>query len=85
MLTRSWQVVPSKVIPLLELIWDGALLHPLPSLEECRNFARSEILSLREDHIRFLNPTPYKVSVTQSLYESLHQLWLEEAPLEEIM
>lgn len=82
--TKRAIVVPSKVIPLHHLVWDGKLVAPLPSLEESRAFVQQEIRSLREDHIRFMNPTPYKVSVTQSLYELLHRIWFEEAPLEEI-
>eukprot|EP01122_Echinamoeba_exundans_P001782 TRINITY_DN11774_c0_g1_i1.p1 TRINITY_DN11774_c0_g1~~TRINITY_DN11774_c0_g1_i1.p1 ORF type:complete len:551 (-),score=47.92 TRINITY_DN11774_c0_g1_i1:9-1547(-) len=82
--TKRAIVVPSGVVPLHTLVWDGHLVSCLPTLEETRTFVKSEIGSLREDHIRFLNPTPYKVSVTQSLYESLHNLWFSEAPLEEI-
>ena len=40
--------------------------------------------SLRMDHKRALNPTPYKVSVTNNLYTFIHDLWLENAPVGEL-
>jgi len=39
---------------------------------------------MREDHIRWLNPTPYKVSVTNDLYLFIHKLWLQEGPIKEL-
>lgn len=38
----------------------------------------------REDHIRPLNPTPYKVSVSAELYDFMHRLWLNEAPIQDL-
>jgi len=31
-----------------------------------------------------INPTPYKVSVTDELFQFLHRLWVEEAPIPEL-
>ena len=39
---------------------------------------------MREDHLRGLNPTPYKVSVSEELYDFLHSLMEQEAPIKEI-
>lgn len=36
-----------------------------PSLEELRSFVKSQLNLIREDHLRPLNPTPYKVSVSR--------------------
>jgi nicotinate phosphoribosyltransferase len=39
---------------------------------------------MRPDHMRAVNPTPYKVSVSEDLYRSMHELWMHEAPITEI-
>jgi nicotinate phosphoribosyltransferase len=44
----------------------------------------AQLQALRPDHLRALNPTPYKVSVSEHLYQFLHDLWLAEAPIAEI-
>jgi nicotinate phosphoribosyltransferase len=43
---------------------------------------RDEIQLLRDDHLRPINPTPYKVSVTEELYAYLHSLWMQQAPID---
>jgi nicotinate phosphoribosyltransferase len=83
--TKRAYVVPSAVEQLHQLVWDnGKVLVHLPTLQELRDRVKHQISRLRDDHLRFLNPTPYQVSVTQKLYEMFHTLWLEEAPIEEI-
>ncbi len=77
-------VIPSKVIPLHKLVWDGKRIEQLPSLEDNRNFALEQVESLRKDHIRPLNPTPYKVSLSEKLFHFVHDLWREEAPIREM-
>lgn len=79
-------VTPSKVEPLLKLVWDGTTgyQYPLKTLQESRERCQQQLASLREDHIRSLNATPYKVSVSSSLYQYMHQLWLEEAPVADL-
>ena len=78
-------LAPTKIVPLLEVCWkDGLVQCPLPSLLELKNFVNSQVDNLREDHVRFLNPTPYKVSVTQHLFTLTHEMWLKEAPITEI-
>ena len=60
---RAW-VVPGRVEPLYKLYWDkGEICQVLPSLEEKRQRVTEALESLRLDHKRVLNPTPYKVSV----------------------
>jgi nicotinate phosphoribosyltransferase len=77
-------VIPSKVISLHKLVWDGKLTEPLPSLDENRQFAIDQVNSLRKDHIRPLNPTPYKVSFSEKLFHFVHDLWRKEAPIREM-
>ncbi|RWS03376.1 nicotinate phosphoribosyltransferase-like protein, partial [Dinothrombium tinctorium] len=78
-------VTPSGVEPLLQKWWsNGKLCQPLPTLEDVRNRVHDSIKSLRSDIKRHLNPTPYKVSVSEQLYHFMHKLWLENAPVGEL-
>lgn len=77
-------VIPSEVIPLHHCVWDGKALLPNKPLGEIRGYARSQLASLRPDHLRPLNPTPYKVSISEQLYDFMHRLWLHEAPVSEM-
>jgi len=75
----------SQVEPLLQLfIEDGKLIKPPCSLREARDRALKQVDMSRPDHMRILNPTPYKVSVSKALYDRLHELWLEACPVQEI-
>lgn len=56
----------------------------LVNLNETRAYCKKQLLLMREDHIRGLNATPYKTSVSQALYDFLHQLWAKEAPIAEL-
>ncbi|KAF1759744.1 hypothetical protein GCK72_016211 [Caenorhabditis remanei] len=73
----------SKIIKLHNVYWkDGVLATPLPTLNEIKEHVNLSISqTLREDHRRYLNPTPYKVSVSERLYQFLHELWLQNAPI----
>lgn len=78
-------VTPTKVVQLLHLFFEkGNLTQPLPTLSQVRDYSIEQILSFRPDHLRYLNPTPYKVSVSTDLYNMLHNLWLDEAPIGEL-
>lgn len=77
-------VTPSQVLPLHILAWDGSWNNPGPSIDEIRAYVLQQMRSMRKDHLRPLNPTPYKISVTDSLYHFIHDLWMEEAPITEI-
>nr|XP_054749276.1 nicotinate phosphoribosyltransferase-like [Lytechinus pictus] len=63
---------------------NGQLCQTLPSLEEKKKLVQDSLDSLRHDHKRALNPTPYKVSVSDRLYHFLHDLWLANAPIGEL-
>ncbi|KAF2071044.1 hypothetical protein CYY_007642 [Polysphondylium violaceum] len=78
-------VTPVKVEKLHHIVFqNGELVNPLPTLEETRSFCLSELSRVREDHLRSSNPTPYKVSVSKNLYDTLHKLWLESVPVKEM-
>ncbi|KAK6617781.1 hypothetical protein RUM43_014009 [Polyplax serrata] len=56
-------VIPSRVEPLYKVWWSGGYItQPLPDLEEVRERVQSCLGTLRNDHKRNLNPTPYKVT-----------------------
>ena len=61
---RAW-VIPSKVEELHSCWWkDGSVSQPYPSMEEIRQTVQNSLRTLRQDHKRSLNPTPYKVRVS---------------------
>ncbi len=77
-------VIPRNVIPLLKCVWDGRQTHAFPSLDTVREYVMNQISVMRPDHLRSINPTPYKVSVNEEIYRSIHELWMREAPISEI-
>ncbi|CAG0885886.1 unnamed protein product, partial [Darwinula stevensoni] len=78
-------VIPASVVPLYKCFWkDGKLLERLKDLKEVREGVQASLNTLRQDHKRNLNPTPYKVGVSDQLYHFLHDLWLENAPIGEL-
>lgn len=77
-------VTPSKVTPLHQCVWDGKLTSPFPSAQDIKQRVKTGLAKFREDHLRRLNPTPYKLSVTSDLYTFMHELWLAETPIAEI-
>lgn len=80
-------VVPQRVEELLKCFWSGSSdgeREQLPSLKEIRDRCIQQLEQMRPDHMRRLNPTPYKVSVSAKLYDFIHFLWLNEAPVGEL-
>lgn len=78
-------VSPAQVEPLLRIYWqNGQCSQPLPNMEELRHRVQIQLGHIRQDYKRNLNPTPYKVSVSDSLYAYLHKLWLQNAPIGEL-
>jgi nicotinate phosphoribosyltransferase len=77
-------VTPSKVIPLHHRVWDGKRVLPAVTLKESREYVLNQLRNTREDHLRDVNPTPYKVSVSDELYNYIYRLWTEESPVTEL-
>ncbi|KAI3799022.1 hypothetical protein L1987_34310 [Smallanthus sonchifolius] len=80
-------VVPQHVEDLMKCYWPGSAdkaREELPTLEQIREHCMKQLEQMRTDHMRRLNPTPYKVSVSAKLYEFIHFLWLNEAPVGEL-
>lgn len=81
---RAW-VIPSKVEALYTCWWEnGQVPIDYPSLAEIRQNVQDSLKILRQDHKRSLNPTPYKVGVSDDLYHFIHDLWLENQPIGEL-
>nr|NP_001027705.1 nicotinate phosphoribosyltransferase-like protein [Ciona intestinalis]AAP69613.1 nicotinate phosphoribosyltransferase-like protein [Ciona intestinalis] len=78
-------VCPHKVELLYTDYWgDNCLLQSFSTLQETKQIASDSLKTLRQDIKRELNPTPYKVSVTNEMYHFLHDLWLKHAPIGEL-
>ncbi|XP_038901526.1 nicotinate phosphoribosyltransferase 2-like [Benincasa hispida] len=80
-------VVPQQVEELLKCYWtgkSGKAAECLPALKDIRDRCIKQLEKMRPDHMRRLNPTPYKVSVSAKLYDFIHFLWLNEAPVGEL-
>ncbi|CAG5133037.1 unnamed protein product [Candidula unifasciata] len=78
-------VIPAAVKSLHITWWkQGKVIEHLPTLTELRERTKKSLSTLRPDHKRALNPTPYKVSVSSDLYTYIHELWLESAPIGEL-
>ncbi|XP_057331269.1 nicotinate phosphoribosyltransferase isoform X1 [Microplitis mediator] len=78
-------VIPTRVETLHKVYWkDGKIVNPLPSLQDIRNRVSESLKTLRTDHKRSLNPTPYKVAVSDDLYTFIHDLWVQNAPIGEL-
>ncbi|CAM9274865.1 unnamed protein product [Sphacelaria rigidula] len=85
--TKRARVTPSKVIPLQKLVWNGrnggATSKPRP-IDEVQATVKKGLAEIRPDILQRVNPTPYKVSVSEGLHEFLHSLWEKEAPIREL-
>ncbi|KMS95402.1 hypothetical protein BVRB_008600 [Beta vulgaris subsp. vulgaris] len=80
-------VVPQRVEELLKCYWRGSsekIREDMLPLKDIRDRCIRQLEQMRPDHMRRLNPTPYKVSVSAKLYDFIHFLWLNEAPVGEL-
>ncbi|XP_019880329.1 nicotinate phosphoribosyltransferase isoform X2 [Aethina tumida] len=78
-------VIPTRVEKLLNLYWeDGKICQELPNLQQIKERVKASLKTLRPDIKRTLNPTPYKVAVSDKLYAFLHEQWLKNAPIGEL-
>jgi len=82
---RRAYVKPEKVVELYKLYWsNGRIQGELPRLSEIRTYAKDQLKELRKDHVRDLNPTPYKVSLSDKLFDFMHKLWMNNVPIGEL-
>ena len=78
-------VTPHQVELLHNLMWkEGNRVTDEIDLAIVREKVKRNMKTVRPDHARSLNPTPYKVSVSDQLYSFMHRLWMENAPIGEL-
>lgn len=89
------QITPCTVTPLLHCVWNAgrgrvqrsssfSSDESIAKVEIIREYISRQVERMRPDHLRYLNPTPYKVSVDQTLYDFMHSLWMKEAPVHDL-
>lgn len=81
---RRVNIIPAVVIPLHHLVWFGGRVVAPQPLAVSREFVLTQLRRMRQDHLRPVNPTPYKVTVSDGLWQIMHRLWTDEAPVEYI-
>lgn len=80
-------VVPKRVVKLHSLVFDGkngVVAGQHSSLGETRQFVNDQVNHTRPDMLRYVNPGEYKVSVSETTFRFLHQLWHTETPVREL-
>lgn len=77
-------VTATRVQDLHHMAFDKGQVAPIPTLLEIKAFVAEQLKHIRPDVLRPLNPTPYKISVTNSLFTFLHEMWQEETPVREL-
>ncbi|KAK0180345.1 hypothetical protein PV327_005997 [Microctonus hyperodae] len=78
-------VIPTAVETLHKVYWkEGKVVEPVATLQDARKRVKESLKTLRTDHKRSLNPTPYKVAVSDDLYTFIHDLWVQNAPIGEL-
>eukprot|EP00559_Dactyliosolen_fragilissimus_P000810 CAMPEP_0184868298 /NCGR_PEP_ID=MMETSP0580-20130426/29921_1 /TAXON_ID=1118495 /ORGANISM="Dactyliosolen fragilissimus" /LENGTH=514 /DNA_ID=CAMNT_0027369095 /DNA_START=110 /DNA_END=1651 /DNA_ORIENTATION=+ len=70
-------VIPSRVEKLHRLVFDkgNGVVVDISELSDERQYVRSQIQSLRPDILRPMNPGQYKVSISEKLFDFLHDIW----------
>merc|ERR1712194_225303 len=93
--TKRCYVTPTRVEELLVKIWapveevsgEYSLDTPvqkLSQLHESRTFCLERLEKFRQDILRPLNPTPYKLAVSDSFFHFFKKMWQESAPVKEL-
>ncbi|CAK5039740.1 unnamed protein product [Meloidogyne enterolobii] len=60
---RRANIIPHRVERLHKIYWkDNSVQQILPNIKEIREYTHQSLVNSRPDHLRPLNPTPYKVS-----------------------
>lgn len=84
--SKRCYVVPKSVEKLLKIYWkDGQVCNTLPTMEEIRNKIHENLSKIRRDILRILNPTPHKLSLSENTFDFIHDLWLRNIPIGELL
>lgn len=81
---KRMYVTPSKVEPLHHCVWDGKRRFTPVSPYIIRQYVISQLKNMRPDYLRKINPAPYKVSVSEKLYDKIHNIIMKETPVFEL-
>ncbi|OGF23519.1 MAG: nicotinate phosphoribosyltransferase [Candidatus Eisenbacteria bacterium RBG_19FT_COMBO_70_11] len=82
--SRRARVIPATVERLLAPAWRDGRRVAGPPLAAVRDRVRAQLRETRPDHLRPLNPTPYKVSVSERLYLETQEM-LRAAPHPDVL
>jgi nicotinate phosphoribosyltransferase len=79
-------VTASKVLPLHHVVFTNGQVTEgaMPDFEVTRQYVTEQLKYTRPDILRYVNPTPYKISVSNDLFTFLHELWQAETPVAEL-
>ncbi|KAF7640034.1 Nicotinate phosphoribosyltransferase [Meloidogyne graminicola] len=76
------KIIPQRVEMLHKIYWQNNCVQIImPNISEIRDYTHQSLVNLRPDHVRPLNPTPYKVSLSPKLYDFINNIWLKLAPV----
>lgn len=80
-------VCPSRVEKLHSIVFEDFkivgenLEKELDDYRIAQERCRDGLKSMRRDHLRAVQPTPYKVSLSSKMYAFLHEEWMKNAPI----
>lgn len=84
--SKRCYATPVRVEELLVPYWrNGRRVRAALPIEQVKRHVAHSLQTIRDDHQRRLNPTPYKVSLSCRMYDYFHQLWLDDSPIGELM
>jgi nicotinate phosphoribosyltransferase len=76
--------IPSQVEEIHQTVFEtGQTLH-MPTLSTSREYVKEQLGGLPPAITRYEYPEPYRVKVSERLFRFLHELWEQEAPMEEM-
>ena len=77
-------VTPTTVQPLHHIVFRAGLCTmPVASLSETKAFVSQQLTQLPAEITRYETPRPYSVMVSADLFRYLHEMWEQEAAMEE--
>ena len=79
------RVIPNRVEPLHHLVFKDGVVTPNANRDLMQaKLAVSEALGLfSSDHLRLKDPKPFKVCLSNTLYDLFHKIWQEATPMPE--
>lgn len=85
--TKRAYLQPTRVENLLLPFWiNGELVKEnIDTILEVKERVKNQLAGLRTDVKRLLNPTPYKIAVSEKLYDFMHKLWLDSTPIADMV